>query len=89
MILVKAAPGLVMELSAGPMGLFDQLSVKLAEGLSAKPLTFEVKESAKGRLTARPLEARELAELCAFLAALAANEGAILAEVRKYGPVGG
>ena len=35
------------------------------------------------------LVAREIAELCVFLGAIAANEGPILAEVRKYRPVGG
>jgi hypothetical protein len=89
MILVKAAAGLVIELSAGPLGLFDSLSVKLAEGLSARALTFEVKESARGRLMVRPAEERELAELMLFLGAIATNEGQILAEVRKYQPAGG
>jgi hypothetical protein len=87
-ILVKAAAGLVIELEAGSLGLFDQLSVKVAAGLSSKPLTFEVKESPRGRLMVRPLEERELSELSVFLGAIAANEGQILAEVRKYHPVG-
>ena len=60
MILVKAAPGLVIELTTGARGLFDQLSVKLADGLSSAALTFEVKESRRGRLTARPLEAMSI-----------------------------
>ena len=89
MILVKAAAGVVIELGPGSLGFFDQLSVKVADGLSSKPLTFEVKESPNRRLMARPLDARELAELSIFLGAIAANEGAILAEVRKYTPVGG
>lgn len=89
MILVKAAAGLVIELGAGPLGLFDNLSVKLADGLSRAPLTFQIKESDRGRLSVRPLEARELSELTLFLGAIAANEGHILAEVRKYQPPGG
>ena len=88
MILVKAVAGLVIELGAGTQGRFDQLSVKVADGLSPKALTFEVREGPRGRLMARPLEMRELAELTVFLGAIAANEGPILAEVRKYHPVG-
>jgi len=89
MILVKAAAGLVIELGAGPSGLFDSLSVKLADGLSSKALTFEVKESPRGRLSVRPLEARELSELTLFLGAILANEGHVLEEVRKYHPAPG
>jgi hypothetical protein len=88
MILVRAAAGLVIELGAGPMGLFDNLTVKLADGLSRSALTFEVKESG-GRLSLRPLEARQLSELLLYLGAIAANEGQILAEVCKYQPPGG
>jgi hypothetical protein len=86
-ILVKAAPGVVIELTTGESGLFDTLSVRLAEGLSPAALRFEVQEDPAGRLHVRPLEGRPVAELCVYLGVLAAHEWAILAEVRKYRPV--
>jgi hypothetical protein len=85
-ILVKAAAGVVIELTAGESGLFDTLSVRLAEGLSPAPLGFEVREGPSGRLRARPLEAREVGELAVYLGVLAVHEVAILAELRKYRP---
>ncbi len=86
MILVKAAAGLVIELVAGESGLFDTLEVRLPAGLSPGPLRFEVKEGPTGRLRARPLEPREVGELVVYLGVLAAHEGQVLAEVRKYHP---
>jgi hypothetical protein len=85
-ILVKAAAGVVIELQTGASGLFDTLSVRLPEGLSPAPLCFEVREGPAGRLRARPLDLREVAELTVYLGVLAAHEKAILAEVRKFLP---
>jgi hypothetical protein len=86
MIIVKAAAGLVIELGAGESGRLDLLSVRLSEGLAARPFSFEVYEDAARRLLFRPLEAREPGELIAALGAVVANESNILAEVRKYNP---
>ena len=88
MILVKAAAGVVIELTTGPSGLFDTLSVRLAEGLSPVALRFEVREGPGGRLHVRSLEVRPLAELTVYLGALAAHEAQVLAELRKYRPAG-
>jgi hypothetical protein len=86
-ILVKAAAGVTIELATGESGLFDTLSVRLADGLSPAPLRFEVQEGPAGRLRVRPLESRDLGELVIHLGVLAAHEKQILAEVRKYRPV--
>jgi hypothetical protein len=84
MILVHAAKGLVIELAPGPSGLFDRLSVRVGEGEAAVSVVLEVSESPGGRLLVRPAEPRGIDELSAVLAALAANEGRVLPEVRKY-----
>jgi hypothetical protein len=89
LILVKAAAGVVIELAAGDSGLFDVLSIRLPEGLSPAPLRFQLHEGPTGRLRARPLEAREVAELTIYLGVLAAHEPQILAELRKYRPIAG
>jgi hypothetical protein len=88
MIMVKASAGLVMELSIGASGRFDTLSLRLSEGLAAKPFTFEVSQDETGRLLVKPTDSRPVAELVIALGAIAANEENILAEVRKYSYVG-
>jgi hypothetical protein len=88
MIMVKASAGLLIEFGVGPSGKWDALSVRLGEGLAAKPVQFEVGE-ANGRLLARPLDARPVAELVVALGVLVAHEANVLAEVRKYSRLGG
>jgi hypothetical protein len=83
-ILVKASAGLVIELGVGESGKWDALSVRLAEGLAARPFRFEAALAADGRLLVRPLDARPAAELVVALGVVAGHEANILAEVRKY-----
>lgn len=87
MIIVRAAAGVVIEFGVGPLGKWDALSLRLAEGLAAEPFPFEASE-AGGRLLLRPLEARAAAELVVALGVILAHEDKILAEVRKYGRAG-
>jgi hypothetical protein len=84
MILVHAAKGLVIELAPGPSGRFDRLSVRVGEGDAATAVVLEVAESPGGRLLVRAAEPRGVDELSAVLTALAANEGRVLPELRKY-----
>jgi hypothetical protein len=84
MILVKMAPGLVIEFGPGEQGKWDCLSLRLPQGVAAQPVRFEVCEGPAGRLLVRPLEAVDAASLVTALGAVLANEVAILAEVRKY-----
>jgi hypothetical protein len=83
-IIVKAAPGLVIEFGVGPSGKWDNLSVRLSEGLSSSPFSFEAAEGADGRLLVRALETRTPSQLVVALGAVLAHEDHILAEVRKY-----